>query len=84
MNCDQDLGQIALFGSDHGSLINQLIPMCERLPYNYELLSPRILNKFLSEINFNFSRKLLGEDGMGSRGKQKVPAVLAPNICVIN
>ena len=61
MQSYQELGQIALLGTDHGVLINHLIPQYERLARKYEVLRPSLLSKFSPEINLNSWRQLLSK-----------------------
>ena len=61
MQSYQELGQIALLGTDHGFLINQLIPEYERLARKYDVLRPTVLSRFSPEINLNSWQQLLSK-----------------------
>ena len=61
MQSYEELSQIALLGSDHGSLINRLVPQYERLAHKYEALRPALLNQFAPELNLITWRRTLNE-----------------------
>ena len=52
---------LALLGSDHGKLINQLVPDYERLARKYTSLRSGLLEQFSPERNSNNWMQLLSE-----------------------
>ena len=52
MQSYNELRQLALLGTDHGQLINLLVPQYERLASKYDSLRSAALHRFSPEINF--------------------------------
>ena len=60
MQSYEELSQIALLGSDHGSLINRLVPQYERLAHNIGIEACS-LESVCTELNLITWRRTLNE-----------------------
>ena len=61
MQSYEELSRLALLGSDHGSLINQLIPHYERLAEKYTSLRSSLLEQFSPERNRDSWKQFFNE-----------------------